>query len=417
MPETRPLRVLHIITRLIVGGAQENTLLTCEGLAAMPEYEVTLASGIDRGPEGDLLDRAEKTTHLVLVPELGRAISPIADIRALWKLYRLIRRGRYHIVHTHSSKAGVLGRIAAKLAGTPLIVHTLHSLVFHEYQPWIVNRTWWLVKKICAPMTDHFLSVSSIISQKAVAAGVDRPEKFTTVYSGMELDWFLHSKADGAAVRREFSIPADAPVVGKIARLFPLKGHDELMDAAPEIVRRVPNVRFFLIGDGILYDHLRERARAAGILDNFVFAGLIQRERIPEMLAAMDVVVHTSLREGLARVLPQALAMGKPCVSFDIDGAPEVVLDGQTGYLVRAYDYKTLADRISTLLADPALRATMGANGRRHVDPAWRAETMVAGTAAVYRMLADKYRSRLETFDAASATLSVPPRTRTARAD
>jgi glycosyltransferase involved in cell wall biosynthesis len=399
MPETHPLRVLHIITRLIVGGAQENTLLTCEGLAAMPEYEVTLASGIDRGPEGDLLDRAEKSVNLVLVPELGRAISPIADIRALWKLYRVIRRGRYHIVHTHSSKAGVLGRIAAKLAGTPLIVHTLHSLVFHDYQPWIVNRTWWLVKKICAPMTDHFLSVSSVIVTKAVAAGIDKPEKFTTVYSGMELDWFLNSKADGAAVRREFGIPADAPVVGKIARLFPLKGHDQLMDAAPEIVRRVPNVRFFLIGDGILYDHLRERARAAGILDNFVFAGLIQRERIPEMLAAMDVVVHTSLREGLARVLPQALAMGKPCVSFDIDGAPEVVLDGKTGYLVRAYDYQTLADRISGLLADPALRAAMGANGRRHVDPAWRAETMVAGTAAVYEMLAEKYRDRLEAFD------------------
>ncbi|MEA2328948.1 MAG: hypothetical protein QOE68_3907 [Thermoanaerobaculia bacterium] len=400
MTETRPLRVLHIITRLIVGGAQENTLLTCEGLAAMPEYEVTLASGIDRGPEGDLLDRAAKG-NLVLVPELGRAISPIADVRALWKLYRLIRRGRYHIVHTHSSKAGVLGRIAAKLAGTPLIVHTLHSLVFHEYQPWIVNRTWWLVKKICAPMTDHFLSVSSVIVRKAVAAGIDEPGKFTTVYSGMELDWFLNSKADGAAVRREFGIPADAPVVGKIARLFPLKGHDELMDAAPEIVRRVPNVRFFLIGDGILYDHLRERASAAGILDNFVFAGLIQRERIPEMLAAMDVVVHTSLREGLARVLPQALAMGKPCVSFDIDGAPEAVLDGKTGYLVRAYDNQTLADRISKLLADPELRATMGANGRRHVDPAWRAETMVAGTAAVYRMLAEKYRDRLAAFDAA----------------
>jgi glycosyltransferase involved in cell wall biosynthesis len=399
MPETRPLRVLHIITRLIVGGAQENTLLTCEGLAAMPEYDVTLASGIDRGPEGDLLERAEKSVNLVLVPELERAISPITDVRAFWKLYRLIRRGRFHIVHTHSSKAGVLGRFAAKLAGTPLIVHTLHSLVFHEYQPWIVNRAWWLVKKICAPMTDHFLSVSSIIVAKAVAAGVDRPEKFTTVYSGMELDWFLKSTADGAAVRREFGIPADAPVVGKIARLFPLKGHDELMDAAAEIVRRVPNVRFFLIGDGILYDHLRERARAAGILDNFVFAGLIQRERIPEMLAAMDVVVHTSLREGLARVLPQALAMGKPCVSFDIDGAPEAVLDGETGYLVRAYDYATLADRISTLLADPALRAAMGANGRRHVDPTWRAETMVAGTAAVYRMLVAKHRERLARFD------------------
>jgi glycosyltransferase involved in cell wall biosynthesis len=408
MTENHPLRVLHIITRLIIGGAQENTLLTCEGLAAMPEYDVTLATGVDRGPEGNLIDRAEKSVKLLIVPELGREISPTADIRALWKLYRLIRRGRYHIVHTHSSKAGVLGRIAATMAGTPLIVHTLHGLVFHEYQPWIVNRTWWLVKKICAPMTDHFLSVSAIIVRKAVAAGIDRPEKFTTVYSGMELDWFLKSNADGAAVRREFGIPEDAPVVGKIARLFPLKGHDELMDAAPEIVRRTPNVRFFLIGDGILYDHLRERARAAGILDNFVFAGLIPRERIPEMLAAMDVVVHTSLREGIARVLPQALAMGKPCVSFDIDGAPEAVIDGKTGYLVRAHDYETLADRISTLLGDPDLRATMGANGRRHVDPTWRAETMVADTAKVYRILAERHRSRLDAFDVRGGDAPTP---------
>ena len=402
MPETPPLRVLHIITRLIVGGAQENTLLTCEGLNAMPEYDVTLATGIDRGPEGDLLDRAEKSVNLILVPELGRNINPIADVRALWKLYRIIRRGRYHIVHTHSSKAGVLGRIAAKLAGTPIIVHTLHSLVFHEYQPWIVNRTWRAVKKICAPMTDHFLSVSSIIIDKAVAAGIDRREKFTTVYSGMELDWFLQSKASAAEVRRELGIPEGAPVVGKIARLFPLKGHDELMDAAPEIVRRQPDVRFLLVGDGILYDRLRERAAKAGILENFVFAGLMKRERIPEMLAAMDVVVHTSLREGLARVLPQALAMGKPCVSFDIDGAPEVVIDGETGYLVRAYDYETLADRISSLLADPNLRARLGANGRRHVDPAWRAETMVAETARVYAMLTERLRGRLDAFDAAS---------------
>src|SRR3954469_18143722 len=249
--EVRPLRVLHIITRLIIGGAQENTLLTAEGLDRMPEYEVTLATGVDRGPEGNLLDRAKKSLALIVVPEMERNVNPLSDIKALWSLYRVIRRGRYHIVHTHSSKAGVLGRIAAKLAGTPIIVRTLHGLVFHEYQPWIVNRTWRLVKKICAPMTDHFLSVSSVIVKKAVAAGVDVPEKFTTVYSGMELDWFLNSKADGAAVRREFGIPPDAPVVGKIARLFPLKGHDELMDAAPEIVRRIPNVRFFLIGDGI----------------------------------------------------------------------------------------------------------------------------------------------------------------------
>ncbi|HZM90453.1 MAG TPA: glycosyltransferase family 4 protein [Blastocatellia bacterium] len=399
MPNSQPVRVLHIITRLIVGGAQENTLLSVEGLDGLPEYEVTLATGVDDGPEGDLLERARRTTRLVVVPELGRSINPLSDIAAFYKLFRLIRKGRYHIVHTHSSKAGVLGRLAAKLAGTPIIVHTLHSLVFHDYQPWAVNRLWWVVKKLCAPMTDHFISVSSIISQKAIAAGIGPPEKFTTIYSGMELDWFLDSNVDPAAVRREFGIPEDAPVVGKIARLFSLKGHDQLLDAAPEVVRRHPDVRFFLIGDGLLYEHLRRRAREAGILDNFVFAGLIPRERIPEMIAPMDVVVHTSLREGLARVLPQALAMGKPCVSFDIDGAPEVVIPGETGYLVKPGDDRELANAISALLDDPHLRARMGEAGRHRVDPAFRAETMVEQIASVYKMLLSRYARRLSRFD------------------
>ena len=399
MSNPQPVRVLHIITRLIVGGAQENTLLSVEGLDRLPEYEVTLVTGVDNGPEGDLLERARRTTRLVIVPELGRSINPLSDVAASYKLYRLIRTGRYHIVHTHSSKAGVLGRLAAKLAGTPIVVHTLHSLVFHDYQPWLVNRLWWAVKMLCAPLTDHFISVSSVISQKAIAAGIGRPEKFTTIYSGMELDWFLDSKVDPAAVRREFGIPEDAPVVGKIARLFSLKGHDQLLDAAPEIVRRHPNVRFFLIGDGLLYEHLRSRAREAGILDNFVFAGLIPRERIPEMIAGMDVVVHTSLREGLARVLPQALAMGKPCVSFDLDGAPEVVIPGETGFLVKPGDIRELANAISELLANPQLRARMGEAGRHRVDPAFRAETMVEQIASVYQLLLSRYAGRLSRFD------------------
>lgn len=394
-----PIRVLHIITRMIVGGAQENTLLSVEGLDKMDEYEVHFISGIDKGREGELLSRARETTHLIVVPELGRSINPFNDLIALWKLYRLIRKGKYHIVHTHSSKAGVLGRIAAWLARTPLIVHTLHSLVFHEYQPWIINRAWWLMKKICAPMTDFYISVSEIIVQKALKAGISKPEKYRTIYSGMELDWFLNAKFDSAKLREEFGIPQDAPVVGKIARLFPLKGHNELMDAAPEIVRRVPNVRFFLIGDGILFEHLQERARNYGILDNFVFAGLIDRERIPELISAMDVVVHTSLREGLARVLPQSLAMGKPCVSFDIDGAPEVVLNNQTGYLVKPFDSVGLADSIAKLLEDDELRKQMGDAGRKLVDPPFRAETMVEQISEVYQMLIKQYPEKIAEFN------------------
>jgi glycosyltransferase involved in cell wall biosynthesis len=394
-----PVRVLHIITRMIVGGAQENTLLSVVGLDAMPEYDVTLISGIDKGKEGELLTQARETAQLIVLPEMGRNINPFSDIVAFWKLYKLIKHGRYHIVHTHSSKAGVLGRLAAWLAGTPIIVHTLHSLVFHDYQPWVINRAWWLAKKICAPVTDFFISVSSVISEKAIAAGIDKPEQFRTIYSGMELDWFLKAQFDAGEVKQEFGIPLDAPVVGKIARLFPLKGHDQLMDAAPEIVKRVPNVRFFLIGDGHLLEHLQARAREYGILENFVFAGLIDRKRIPEMISAMDIVVHTSLREGLARVLPQSLAMGKPCVSFDIDGAREVVINDYTGYLVEAFDSVGLADRVAHLLEDPDLRRKMGENGRKHVDPNFRTEKMVADISEVYQMLLDRHADRIAAFD------------------
>lgn len=394
-----PVRVLHIITRMIVGGAQENTLLSVEGLDAMPEYDVSLVSGIDKGKEGELLSRARETTNLIVLPEMSRSINPFSDLVAFWKLYTLIKKGRYHIVHTHSSKAGVLGRLAAWLARTPIIVHTLHSLVFHDYQPWLVNRAWWLAKKICAPVTDFYVSVSEIIVKKALAAGIAEPERFRTIYSGMELDWFLNAKFDAEAVKREFGIPLDAPVVGKIARLFGLKGHDQLMDAAPDIVRRVPNVRFFLIGDGVLLEHLQKRASGYGILDNFVFAGLIERERIPEMISAMDVVVHTSLREGLARVLPQSLAMGKPCVSFDIDGAPEVVIDDHTGFLVKPFDSAGLADGVSRLLEDEELRQKFGENGKKHVDPNFRAEKMVADISEVYQMLLKKKADRVAAFD------------------
>ena len=396
---SKPIRVLHIITRMIVGGAQENTLLSVVGLDAMPEYDVDFISGIDKGKEGELLTQARETTNLIVLPEMGRSINPFSDLIAFWKLYKLIKKGRYHIVHTHSSKAGVLGRLAAWLAGTPLIVHTLHSLVFHDYQPWVINRAWWLAKKLCAPVTDFYISVSQVIVEKAVAAGIAEPERFRTIYSGMELDWFLKAKFDADRVKQEFGIPLDAPVVGKIARLFPLKGHDQLMDAAPEIVKRVPNVRFFLIGDGILLEHLQKRAKEYGILDNFVFAGLIDRTRIPEMISAMDVVVHTSLREGLARVLPQSLAMGKPCVSFDIDGAREVVINDYTGYLVEAFDSVGLAKGVAKLLENEDLRKEFGDNGRRHVDPNFRTEKMVADISEVYQMLLEKHAGRILAFD------------------
>jgi glycosyltransferase involved in cell wall biosynthesis len=212
------------------------------------------------------------------------------------------------------------------------------------------------------------------------------------------LDWYLKCDADPMVVRKDLGIPADALVVGKIARLAPQKNHDELLKAVPKIVAEYPDVRFLLIGDGPLYDDFLDKVRTLGIENNFVFAGLVERERIPEVISAMDVVAHTALWEGLPRVLPQAMAMGKPCVSFNTDGTPEVLIQGETGYVVDRHDSDGLAKTISMLLSDASLRERIGEMARRHVDPMFRAETMVSDISNLYQALMKARADRLERF-------------------
>jgi glycosyltransferase involved in cell wall biosynthesis len=379
--------VLHVITRLIVGGAQENTLLTVIGQQADPRFRVTLLSGIDLGPEGDLHERARAAgVDLVLVPWLVRPIRPATDLRALVGLARLMRRGRYHVVHTHSSKAGILGRLAARLAGVPVVVHTLHSLVFHEYQSEWANRLYVALKRLVAPLTDALISVNEATARGALRAGIGRPEQHVTIFSGMELAPFLEvgRRLSPKAARGAFGLPEDALVVGKVARLFPLKGHELFLDAAQRIAAREARARFLLVGGGVLQPALEARAERLGIRARTVFTGLLPPERVPEALQAMDVVVHTSLREGIARVIPQAGAVGKPVVCFALDGAPEVVREGVSGHLVPARDTAALAERVLELLGNPERRAAMGRAGQEFAAAHFTASGMVEAIDRVY---------------------------------
>ena len=382
-----PIRVAHVITRLILGGAQENTLYTAIGQHRDPRFAVTLIVGVDEAGEGDLFAEARAAgLHTVVLPTLVRPIRPVTDVRAIWDLYRLMRRGRFEIVHTHSSKAGILGRAAARLAGVPIIIHTLHSLVFHDYQSAWKNRLYVRLKRLCAPFTDTLISVNDTTARGALAAGIGRADQHITIYSGMELDRFL-GIAEGLTVeeaKRRAGVPPDAPVVGKIARLFALKGHEQFLQAAAAIARRRPDVVFLLVGDGPLRDELDAQADRLGISDRLVFAGRVGPEDVPALIQAMDVVVHTSLREGLARVLPQAGAVGKPVVTFDMDGAPEVIREGVSGYLVPPLDTDAIADRVVELLTDPERRARFGAAGRLFVAEHFGLDTMVRRVNEVY---------------------------------
>ena len=384
----KPIRVVHVITRLILGGAQENTLLTVEGLQRMPEYEVTLVSGPALGPEGELVERARRNkVNLILIPQMQRAIHPVRDAVTLAKLVRLYRRLNPHIVHTHSSKAGILGRAAARIAGVPIIIHTIHGLPFHPYESGLNNRLYRRLERWAARWSDKIITVADAMRDQAVAAGVAGPEKFVTIHSGMEVETFLDADRHREATRRALGIANDEIVIGKIARLFELKGHEYIIAAAPRILRDFPKVRFLFVGDGILRAKLQEQAAQAGVADRILFAGLVDPSRIPAMLGAMDLVVHASLREGLARVLPQALLAARPVVSYDIDGAREVVLDGVTGGLVRPQAVDELAEAVLKMLRDPARARAMAMKGRELFTAQFRAETMVKRTSDLYQDL------------------------------
>ncbi|MFO0897021.1 MAG: glycosyltransferase family 4 protein [Pirellulales bacterium] len=387
------MRVAHIITRLILGGAQENTLLTCEDLIRAYGDDVLLITGPPLGPEGSLLERAKaKGTPTVVVDSLRRAIHPGRDAASYYALRRELRRYRPDVAHTHSAKAGILGRAAAWSLRVPAVIHTVHGAPFHPYQRAAARKFYQACERWAARRCHALVSVADAMTELMVAAGVAPREKFTTVYSGMEVEPFLAADQHRAAVRREMGYADEHVVIGKIARLFHLKGHGDLITAAKPLVARHPQVRFLLVGDGLLRGQLEQRIAEAGLREHFQFTGLVPPERIPFYLGAMDAVAHCSLREGLARVLPQALIAGKPAVSYDVDGAREVVITGETGFLVRPQAIEELTRALEALVVDPALRARLGAEGRRRCSDVFRHETMTRELRAIYERVLASHR-------------------------
>jgi len=357
------MRIAHIITRLIIGGAQENTLLNCEDLLRRYGDDVLLVVGPTTGPEGSLMGRAAAIPHRIL-PNLVRPISPRRDFLAYGELKRTLREFKPDVVHTHSAKAGILGRAAAWNLGVPAVVHSVHGAPFYPYQNFAVREFYKRCERWAAKRCHAFVSVADAMTDLMVDAKIAPRKMFTTVYSGMEVEPFLESERYRAVVRQEFGFNENDFVVGKIARLFPLKGHEFVIAAAPKIVAAVPNARFLFVGDGILTGKYKAEIIRLGLEKYFVFTGLVPPSRIPALLATIDTVVHTSLREGLARVLPQALLSGKPVVSYDIDGAREVVKSGETGFLLPPKSVDELVDAVVALAENPDWRNAMGQTGR-----------------------------------------------------
>jgi glycosyltransferase involved in cell wall biosynthesis len=362
------MRIVHIITRLILGGAQENTLITCK-LLARRGHDVTLITGPALGPEGDLYDQARNQDFRLIILES-------------------LRR--------HSAKAGVLGRFAAYNLrratrhgerGTR-IVHTIHGLAFHPYQSDWLNKFYIAVERAAAKRTDFFISVADAMTNQALAAGIGRAGQFVTAYSAIEEEDFLSPipQKRRRAFRRKYEIPEDGVVLVSIARLFMLKGHDYIIESARELSRRFDKAVWLFVGDGNLTDHYKRQVSELGLSEKVKFTGLLPPGEIPLAIESSDILVHCSLREGLARTLPQAMLCGRPAVSFDVDGAREVV-NQKTGRLIEPKNVGQLTDACAELIGDGGLRERLGAAGRESVKDRFAPDKMVDTIEDVYLKL------------------------------
>ncbi len=380
------MKVVHIITRMIVGGAQENTLLNCIDLIDQYGDEVTLITGPSEGPEGQLLQRFyHPQLKIMEAPALTRNIKPWQD----WKAYRQIRRILADInpdvVHTHSAKAGILGRLAAWHLKVPAVIHTVHGAPFHPYQSALARRFFACCERYAAKRCHRLLCVADAMTDLMVEGGVADRDRFTTVYSGMEIEDYLQADQHRTEVREQFGFNTNDIVVGKIARLFNLKGHKYLVAAAQQVIQQNPHVHFLLVGDGSLRPEIEAQIEAGGVTDHFHFTGLVPPTDVPRYLGGMDILAHTSLREGLARALPQALLAGKPVISFNIDGAREVCITDVTGILTNAKDVDALAEAILRLAGDAGLRQQLGEAGRAKCREMYSHQLMTDRIRAIYQ--------------------------------
>ena len=379
------MRIVHIITRLIVGGAQENTLLSCQG-QHQRGHEVTLITGPPIGPEGSLLERARAGGyHVEVVEAMRRAILPGKDFRAYRSLVRRLRDLNCDIVHSHSSKAGILGRWAAAKARAPVVIHTIHGLSFTASTSPLVNRAYKALERQTAPLTSKIICVADAMRDESLKAKIGRPEQYVTIYSGMETRPFLDPAVPRQEVRRQLGLREEHIAVGTIARLFHLKGHDDLLALAPALCAAHPLVRFLWVGDGLLREQFERCMQQMHLRDRFILTGLVPPERIPELTGAMDILVHPSRREGLARALPQASLAGRPVIAYDVDGNREALIHGRTGFLLPPFDRAKLFESMDLLLKDEPLRRRMGEAGRAFALSRFDANVMIDALERVYR--------------------------------
>jgi glycosyltransferase involved in cell wall biosynthesis len=371
-----PIRILRAITRLNIGGPAIHAILLTDALDDGAQFSSTLVTGTTAPHEGDMLDMAmARSVQPVVLPALGREISPLDDLVSLARMVQLIRRLRPDVVHTHMAKAGTVGRLAARICGVPLIVHTYHGHVFHSYFSPAKTRLFVTIEKGLGLMTDRIIVLGEEQRAEIASLGVAPAHKLEPIRLGLELSPFLEVEAARGGLRRELGIGEDIPLVGIVARLVPIKAHEMFFEAAKRVVHERPDARFVVVGDGERRAELEALVDRMGLRDSVTFLGW--RRPMTGVYADLDVVALTSRNEGSPVSLIEAMASGRPVISTEVGGVPDVVVNGVTGLTVPSGDASAMADGILLLLRDRALADRLAAAGQRHVYPRYDSSRLV----------------------------------------
>ena len=385
----RPIRVLRVIARLNVGGPALHVTYLARGLAERG-YATTLVAGdVGRGEESMAFVAENAGVEVLPLHGLSRELSPVRDAIAAWRLAGIIRRVRPDVVHTHTAKAGAVGRAAAVLAGPrrPVVVHTFHGHVLRGYFGRVGTLVFRAIETILARATDRLIAVSPEVRDELVALRVAPERKFSVVRLGIELEPRVAFDGDAAEVRRRHGIGQDTFVVGWFGRMTAVKRTDDLLTTLAGLRVRGVEALLLLVGDGDDRERLEQRAHDLGLAKSCLFLGY--QEDVAQWYAVCDAVVLTSVSEGTPVTIIEALAAGRPVVATKVGGVPDVVDEGETGFLVRPGDTHALAERLEILARDPERRTAMGETGRERVLRRYAVERLVDDVDALYRELLD----------------------------
>jgi glycosyltransferase involved in cell wall biosynthesis len=377
----RRYRVVRLITRLNIGGPAIHTILLTAGLDRS-RFSTLLVTGAESPTEGNMLPLAERVgVRPVSIPELGRAVRPGQDLVAFARVVRLLRRYRPAIVHTHMAKAGAIGRVAARLAGVPVVAHTYHGHVFHSYFDSVRSAAFLTAERLLGHLSDTLIAVGDRQRGEIAAYGIGTADKLVSVPLGLELEPFLQPSARGA-LRTALGLESATPLVGIVARLVPVKDHDTFLAAAALVHHERPDVRFAIVGDGECRQALEARARALGLAGVVHFLGW--RRDLAAVYTDLDVVCLSSLNEGSPVALIEAMAAARPVVATAVGGVPEVVRDRISGRLVPSRRPEAMAEAIREVLGDAVEARSLGLAARDAVYPKYSIARLIRDVEALY---------------------------------